>query len=231
MDEGNLKAFEARVPELRIILARRKNGWTLTTLPWEDVEMIILNRLWTKFHMYDPEKGPLENWANSVISRAKSNLLRDHLFKWCRPCVASNPSGGSCAFNQGADRCGFTSNGKQCNLCPLYAKWQKRKEQAFNIQSGLPLDTHSQEVQNLQEDFLDVEAAKCLVDARVMAQLNAHDANIYRMLFIEHMSMEDVGKKLKYKASSNSNISQVLRKLVTRFKQLAREAIKTDDIV
>ncbi len=35
---------------------------------------------------------------------------------------------------------------------------------------------------------------------------------------------------MKYKTQSNSKVGQVLRKLVTRFKELAREAIESIDL-
>lgn len=226
----DIKRFEAHVPELRVILARRKSSWTLTTMDWDDVEMILLNRLWVKFAMYDPTKGPLENWANRVISRAMSNLLRDLLYKFQKPCITAHASGGMCSFNLPDNGCAYTQSKTKCAECPLYARWQKKKEALYNIRSGLPLDSHSQEVQNLQEEFLDVEAAKMVIDARIMRRLNAHDGQIYRLLFIEHLSMEEVGKRMRYKASSNSNVSQVLRKLVTKFKALAREIIQSEDL-
>lgn len=227
---GDIKAFEARVPELREILARRKSSWTLTTMDWDDVEMILLNRLWIKFAMYDPTKGPLENWANTVISRAISSLLRDLLYKWSKPCVTAGAYGGVCRFNLADNGCAYTLSKTKCGECKLYAKWQRKKEGMYNIKAGLPLDSHSQEVQNLQEDFIDVEAAKSVIDEKMLEQLDRHDGQIYRLLFIENLSMEEVGKRLKYKASSNSNVSQVLRKLAARFKAMARDIISKEDL-
>jgi len=225
-----MKDFEAHVPELRAILARRKSSWTLTTMDWDDVEMILLTRLWNKFHLYKIEKGPLENWANRLISRAISNMLRDNLYKYSRPCITSGPSGGMCVFNLADNACGYTPSGVKCAECPLYLKWMRKKESLFNIKASLPLDSHSQEVQNLQEDFLDVEAAKKIIDEKMMAQLNLHDAQIYKMLFIDHLSMEEVGKTMKYKTSTNSNVSQVLRKLAVKFKLMAKVIIENEDL-
>jgi len=228
----DLKAFEERVPELRAILARRKSGWTLTTLDWEDVESILLTRLWQKFSLYEPEKGPLENWANRLISRALSNLLRDLLYKQTKPCQAASPTGGSCAYNLGNERCGFTPSGNQCNECPLYKKWEQKKQSLYNIKSSLPLDYHAQEVQNLQEDFLDIEAAKLVIDQKIINQLDKKEAKVYVLLFIEHKSIEEVGKIMKYKKQGPNKIAgyQMLKKLCSKFKEMAREAIQTEDL-
>lgn len=227
---GDIKAFEARVPELRVILSKRKGSWTLTTVDWEDIESILLARLWQKFHLYRPDKGPLENWANTVISRALSNLLRDSLMKWSKPCTSAGPYGGTCVFNQMGDGCSYTQSGIKCGQCKLYRRWQEKKESLYNIKASLPLEHHDMEVQNMQEDFLDIAAAKLKIDACVMSQLNSHDAKVYRLLFIDHLSMEEVSKRMKYKTQSNSKVGQVLRKLVARFKELARAAIESEDI-
>lgn len=226
----DIKAFEAHVPELRLILARRKSSWTLTTMEWDDVEMILLARLWNKFHLYEPEKGPLENWANKLISRAISNLLRDFLYKFSKPCITAGPSGGMCVFNLADNGCSYTPSKTKCSECKLYARWAKKKESLFNIKSSLPLDSHSQEVQNLQEDFLDIEAAKKVIDKKMLEQLNIHDGLIYKYLFIDHLSMEEVGKLMKYKTSNNSSVSQVLRKLVIKFKQMTKTIIDNEDL-
>ncbi len=224
------QAFEQHVPELRRILARRKSSWTLTTLDWEDAESILLTHLWQKFHMYVPEKGPLENWANALISNQIKNLWRDHLYKWSRPCVASGASGGTCVFNQGNERCGFTESGIQCAECPLFARWQRKKEAQYNIKASLPLDYHAQEVQNIQEDFFDIDAAKIIVDEKMLEQLDKHEARIYVLLFIKHKSIEEVGKIMKYKKQGAKIAGyQVLKKLCTKFKQMAREIIEKQD--
>jgi len=230
--ESDLKAFEARVPELRSILAKRKSGWTLTTLAWEDVEMMLLARLWRQFHLYKPEKGPLENWSNRVISNEISNILRNNLYKFQRPCLASGPSGGLCAFNEGGDRCGFTSNGTQCNLCPLYLKWERKKQSLYNIKASLPIDFHVQEVHNLQEDFLDIEASKEIIDEKIIEQLDKHEAKIYVLLFIKNKSIEEVGKIMKYKRQGPNKIAgyQVLKKLIAKFKEMARDVISREGL-
>ncbi len=230
--DNDIKAFELRVPELRKILSKRKGGWTLSTLDWEDVEIMLLTRLWHKFHLYDAEKGPLENWANTVISRAMYNLLRDNLFCYQRPCVASGPAGGLCVFNQGGDRCGFTTSGAQCSECPLYAKWQRKKESQYNIKASLPIEFHAQEVHNLQEDFFDIEAAKLVIDKKMIEQLDKVEGKIYVLLFVEHKSIEEVGKIMRYKKQRGSKISgyQVLKKLCTKFKEMAREIIQREEL-
>jgi RNA polymerase sigma factor (sigma-70 family) len=224
------RQFKELLPRIRLIVSKRKGSWTLSTLPWEDVESILITRIWQQLPMYNVER-PFDNWANRLISNTISNLLRDLCFKHARPCIASGPAGGLCVFNEGGDRCGYTESRQQCRECPLYAKWERKKQAAHNINSSLPLEHHDMEVQNIQEDFLDIAAAKLKIDARIIAQLNAHDAKVYKLLFIDHLSMEEVSKRMKYKTQSNSKVGQVLRKLVAKFKELARQAINNEDLV
>lgn len=224
----DIKRFEAHVTELQEIIGRRKSGWTLTTFDWDDVAAILMERLWQQFSSYDAAKGPLENWANVLISNTIKNILRDNLYKWSKPCLTASPSGGMCRFNLADNGCAYTPSKTKCSECRLYAKWQRKKESLYNIRASLPLDSHAQEVQNSQADFFDVAAAKSIIDEKIVKRLDAHDAKIYRLLFIENLSMEEVGKKMKYKASTNSNVSQVLRKLVTKFKQMTKEIIKNE---
>lgn len=223
------RQFNELLPRIRVIVSKRRGSWTLSTLAWEDVESILITRIWQQLPMYDAAR-PFDNWANRLISNTLSNLLRDKLFKFSRPCVASGPSGGLCVFNEGGDRCGYTHSRMQCRECPLYAKWAHKKEAAHNINSSLPLEHHDMEVQNMQEDFFDIAVAKVKIDTHVMRQLNKHDAKVYRLLFIDNLSMEEVSKRMRYKTQSNSKVGQVLRKLVTRFKELARAAIQSEDI-
>lgn len=217
--------FKQLYPEIKLIVARRRPSWTLSTLPWEDVESILITRIYQQLPLYDTTK-PLQNWANRLISNQISNLLRNNCYKHARPCITANPAGGECSFNIGGDRCGFTKSGKQCAECPLYAKWQRKKESAYNLNASLPLDTHTQQLQSPTGQFFDIEAFKPQIDEYIMQKVNKHDAQIYEMLFVKNMTVEEVAKRMKYKTPKSGRVNQVLRKLIARFKELAREGIR-----
>jgi len=230
---SDVKAFEAKVPELKKILARRRSSWTLTTLDWEDVENILLTHLWQKFHLYDSKKGPIQNWANTVISSQLKNLLRNNLYRWSKPCITASPSGGNCKFNEGGGSCSYTKSGKQCDECPLYARWLKKKAGLYNIKASLPLDYHDQEVQNTKmQDYVDFDSAKKVIDIKIMKQLNSHDAKIYRLLFIDHFSIEEVGKKMRYKKQGSNKVPgyQVIKKLIVKFKAIAKDILEKEGV-
>lgn len=209
---------------------RRKNQWVLSTLDFDDVRQKILIHLWQKYDKFDPSRGHLENWINSVISSQKKNILRDNLYKHTKPCL-------KCVFNQG-EACGYTPSGKQCAECPLYAKWKKKKESQHNIKSTLPLDipSHAQEVHNIQSDFTDYDSSLKRIHEVMMTQLTPFERRVYRMLIIRHMPPAEVSKKLKQvmkttkvKEGEGIGYQSVLQHL-TRFEQMITLVIRQEGL-
>ena len=190
-------AAKPSVDEMLIIatkqINRRRHKWTLSTYSFEDFRQDLLVHFWQKYEdKYDPEKAPLENWINSVISNQTKNALRNHLYKHAKPC-------GPCSYNQGGDACGYTPNGKQCAACPIFAKWQKRKEAQHNIKATLSLDapSHAQEVSNIQSDFTDYDAAMKRIHEVMLTQLTPFERRLYRLLIIRHVPPAEASEKLK----------------------------------
>ncbi len=46
--------------------------------------------------------------------------------------------------------CGFTASGKQCNECPLYAKWEKIKKSAYDVKITVSLENHKNYFMNFE---------------------------------------------------------------------------------
>lgn len=193
------KTFECYQDEAIKIINKRKNGWVLSTLDWEDVAQHFLTRLWKKFHLYDQSK-PFENWANTTISNAKKNLLRDNCYKFQRPCLG-------CACNLPGSRCKFTASQEQCNECPIFAKWEKKKKSLLDIKAAVSIENHIQTISNIQSDFIDIEHAKNIIDNKILEKLESHlEKRMYKLLFIKNKSSEDVGKILKLNKQSHSDV-------------------------
>ena len=214
--------FESEIVEIRKLISNRKAEWRLSTLDWEDVEQMLLTRVWQKFHTYDPTKGKLDCWVNRLISNFIKNLLRDNLTKFSRPCTLG------CVFNLGNGACSFTKSKIQCAECPMYANWQKKKESQFNIKASLPLENHSQEVNNQPGDFLDIDYAKKVIDQKIKEKLTDREKKIYTMLYVDFMTAQQVSEKLKYKdkmyaTESYAKILEFQKKIIKLSTQVIRE--------
>jgi RNA polymerase sigma factor (sigma-70 family) len=218
--------FEDRISDIQREINKRKKKWTLSTLAWEDVGQILLIHVFEKYHLYDPAKSEFSHWLNRLISNRIKNVLRDNLTLFSRPCILN------CSFNLGDNFCGFTSSGKQCSECPLFAKWAHKKRDHFNVAQSLPLVNHEQEVNNIQSDFLDISGAKRVIDGKIREKLNSHEWVVYEMLYIQNLTMEQVGTILKYKKAKNSQIPgyQQLKKIQTKIIFLSKQIIVDENL-
>jgi len=210
-------SFEDRYESIVREIEKRRYKWRFTRLSFDDASQIILTKIFVKYYQYDERKGEFTHWLNKVISSALKNILRDNLTKFSRPCILK------CPFNLGDNHCSYTKSGKQCEECPLFASWKKRKENHFNVQQSLPLESHIQEVHSIAGDFVDIESAKVEIDKEMKKRLKSSEFTIYKMLYIDNMEPEDVGRILKYKKAKNSSIPgyQIQLKLKKKFVELA----------
>ena len=216
--------FDEMIPAIMVEINKRRSRWTLSSLAFEDVSQMLLIRAFNKYDTFDPKIGEFSHWINRLISNTLINILRDNLQKFTRPCVQG------CQFNLGDNHCGFTSSGKQCEECPLFKKWKRKKESEYNIKQCLSLDTHIQEVNNIQNDFINVDDYKRLLDEKMPIYLTTQELKIYNLLFTDHKSMQDVGKILKFKQASNSNVSgyQTIHKARKKIVDVAKKIISEE---
>jgi hypothetical protein len=105
-----------------------------------------------------------------------------------------------CTYNLGDNYCSYTKSGVQCSQCPLYKKWQLKKESRFNVSQSLPLENHMTEVNNKQCDFIDLENVKHLLDQKMKICLSGPEYKLYKQLYSEN-SGETNDKKIKEKYS------------------------------
>lgn len=184
--------FEEAYPQIKKIVWSRKGAWTyISLMEWQDVSAILIERVWTKWETFKPDKGPLENWVNTVVTRALLNLRRDLLLRWSRPCLKG------CTHNLGGDSCEVTKSRTQCAECPLYADWEKTRKHQFNIKSTVALENHSQEVSNMPHESFDVEAMKTLVDGQMKANLTTWEYRVYHSLYVRHLKPAKVSEELQ----------------------------------
>ncbi len=228
MTRPKLPTFEERYPEILRQIAKRRRKWTLGSVDFEDVQQILLIHIHRKLALYDPAKDPtFVHWVNTVITHRMSGILRDNHLIYSRPCVTG------CIFNTGGDTCSKTSSGLQCEECPLYKNWKARKLDHFNVKQTLPIETHEVEVNNQQSDFIDIEAKKRIIDAKMKERLDASEYKIYRMLMIQNKSEREVGESMGGKKRKSSKMHanyQTLLKLRHKFVAIAKKIIEEEGL-
>ena len=193
----NKGTFEENVDFINQEIKKRKNKWSLTSLNWmdfDDVSQIVRIHIYEKWYLYDGEK-PLGPWLYRIISNQIKNLIRNNYGNYSRPCLR-------CAAADGQDGCKIYES--QCSDCPLFMKWEKTKKKAYNIKIPLALEDHSHEVQSVSPtDNVDIEKNALLLHARMEEILKPNEWIVYKGLFIDWISEEEVAKKLGYKTSES----------------------------
>jgi len=136
--KNNLPSFEDRYDIICREIEKRRRGWTLAAVSFDDVKQNALIRISQQYNTkYDPRKDNVNrpeaetflHWLNTVISNLIKNQLRDNLGKFSRPCLTER-----CVFNVGADSCSKNPSGIQCSECLAYRSWEERKLDHFNIE-------------------------------------------------------------------------------------------------
>lgn len=236
--------FKEAVPEIQQLISQRRRSWKLTSvMDYEDVGSIILAYIWKVFHQYDRSR-PLENWANTIITTQIQNLLRDHLYKNSRPCVAATSYGYCCVYNTGGNGCKWTKenpkgsgSGIQDVSCWAYAKWDKKKRAKQAILSPVSLDDTGPQgdpTLSLYERtpshmgyLFDVDAAKKVIDESIVRRLSEQENHVYRCLYIERLSIDETVAKLKMKKRGKRDMRSymIVRSISLKIKEVVKQII------
>lgn len=188
-------SFEDFLPIIESLIARRRYKWQLNALQsmdYDDVSQIILLHIWEKFYQFNPAKGPIEKWANRIISNQIYNLIRNNYASHARPCVLG------CVFNGGGEVCLNTPSGKQCSECLIYKKWEKTKKRANEVKLPLTLENHIQEVYDKPDESCDISKATENMHIRMKKELRNSEFRVYKLLYIDGKSEEETAKILGF---------------------------------
>lgn len=222
MDESKPKqfTFEDAYPIIQQELAKRKNKWTLTSIPsigWEDVCSIITIHIFKKFKQYDPKK-PFLPWINRILSNQIINLVRNNYSNFSRPCL-------KCDAQLPDNGCKIYSD--QCSKCPIYADWEKKKQFAYNIKLPLSIENHVDEVhQKPQETSIDLEKNISLAHETMRKYLKRNEWLVYQKLFIQHKDEATAIKELNYIGSNRSKqLFNVKVAIISKFKNLVQKGL------
>lgn len=186
--------FEDNIQFIDQEIAKRRNQWTLNSVQWmdfDDVAQIIRIHIYDKWHLYDPKK-PLGPWLNKVIAHQIKNIVRNIYGNYVRPCL-------KCAAAEGENLCKIY--GTQCSSCPLYAAWEKSKKRAYQVKIPVPIEHYLNEQEIGYHDEQDIDIIAKTIHEKMQKILKTAEWNVYRMLFIEHLSEEEVAVQMGYKTN------------------------------
>ena len=198
------KNFEDMYEIINQVIKKRRNKWKLKAITWfdfEDIEQVIKLHIYKKWHLWDQSRA-IEPWVNRIVTNQIRNIIRNNYTSFARPCL-------SCPFNQNKEgdsgiemSCGFTTSGKQCNECPLYAKWEKVKKAAYDVKMTVSLENHKNYFMNCESSIsYDYKNAESKLHGLMKNNLGDKHFFIYKMFFIDNLSDDQVAQVLKFKTS------------------------------
>ena len=198
------KNFEDMYEIINQVIKKRRNKWKLKAITWfdfEDIEQVIKLHIYKKWHLWDQSRA-IEPWVNRIVTNQIRNIIRNNYTSFARPCL-------SCPFNQNKEgdsgiemSCGFTTSGKQCNECPLYAKWEKVKKAAYDVKMTVSLENHKNYFMNCESSIsYDYKNAESKLHNLMKINLGDKHFFIYKMFFIDNLNDDQVAQILKFKTS------------------------------
>ena len=223
--------YEDKIDIINGEIRKRKHKWFLDSIPWisfEDVEQIIRLHIYHKWDQWD-QKRDLKPWINKIISNQFKNILRNFYLNFAKPCS-------NCPFDSsigGENLCSFTKSGTQDNSCPLYKKWEKSKKSAHDVKIPLRLDAKEYESTEFSANTFNVDLAVVAVQKHLKADLSERHYKIYKMLFIDNITEDQVARELGYKTNESGRKAgyKQIKNLRKFFKEKVIRIIKNKDII
>lgn len=222
--------FEDNITLVDRELAKRRNLWTLSSIQWmdfDDVSQIIRLHIYQKWALYDAAQ-PLIPWLNKVISNHIKNIVRNIYGNFVRPCLR-------CAAAEPDCLCKIY--GSQCSKCPLYAAWEKSKKRAYEVKLPVPIETHlnNQEcsfIDSGYNDSQDIDRQAAAIHARMQTALKPLEWTVYKHLFIDNLTEEQVAAKMGYKTTENGRKPgyKQIRNIRKTIMEKVKKALRNDEI-
>lgn len=212
-------------------IEKRKGRWRLSLAfySWEDCKQDIKKRILIKIASYDENKSQFSHWANTVITNAIWNILRDKYDSFKRPCLI-------CPHNGGGNVC--TLFGKQSNLCKDFDKWDKGKRykmeikiNASSLDSTIQNEEHDnirKQIEDKQSTFLDFEKVIPEFNTLMHTKLNKIEWKVYTFLYIDNLSELETAREMGYstKEKNKSPGYKQLQKLKIRIYEKAKKVVE-----
>lgn len=189
-----LRTFEECYPEVEAIVEKQRAQWTFKATmmrDFDDVKMEIIAHIWKKWSLYDQAR-PLGGWVATIVKHQFWNILRDTYLSTSAPCSR-------CPSNLGENLCALF--GEQGVDCAIYKKWYNNKRHSHQARLPLALENHANEAYSRPDQSSDLEGAIGGLHDKMKDVLTKSEWEIYRRLFIEHKSEEEVAQELGFKTT------------------------------
>lgn len=214
------------------LIAKRRNRWNFGALSWfdfEDVEQIIRAHLFQKWDQWDQSR-PLEPWVNRVITNQIKNIIRNNYSNFVKPCATCPLSQEQMGIENG---CSFTKSNTQSSECPLFAKWEKTKKNAYNIKMATPLENHEYSFAANESSFINWEEAHERLNIELEKVLSEKQYEIYKMLYIEHKTEKEVAEIMGYRTSESGRTAgyRQIKNLKKIYKEKAAIILRDKDVL
>jgi hypothetical protein len=226
MSASDLKRFNESYPIIKVTIEKQRHRWNLTALNWidfDDVFQIILIHVYNKWKQFDPERGSLVAWLSVLSNHQISNIIRNLYGNYSRPCL-------KCEASEDTDGCKIY--GKQCDNCPLYAEWKKRKQPAYNLKLPLSIENHTNEIHSIFDENQDISGQVERIHEKMKQILKPLEYKVYEGLFILNEDEEKLAVRLGYISNESGRtpgykqIKNIRKSIVEKLKK----AINSDDI-
>ena len=97
---------------------------------------------------------------------------------------------------------------------------------------AVPIETKEYEIKKITSDVNDIDIASKRLHSEIEKQLNPRHYKVYKMLFIDFKSEEEVAKEMGYKTTEKGRSAgyKQIKNLKKQFKDLAKKILKSKDI-
>lgn len=211
---SQIRSFEELYDVIQSVVERWRSKWTLkavASISFDDIKQIILVHVDKKWEQYDQTK-PVEPWVAKIARNQFINELRNNYLSTASPCS-------DCPMNLGGDECKlFKKKGPQCEY---YKVWLGKNKFRHDCRLPLPLENHSQEVNNLPDRYIDVERSALLLHKKMEPFFTDKEWKIYEKLFVEQKSEQEAALELGFKTNEKGRICGY-----ARFAQVKKKAIR-----
>jgi RNA polymerase sigma factor (sigma-70 family) len=226
--EGKLLSFEEAIAIIDDEISRRKSRWHLDAVAWmdyDDVAQKLRLHIYKKWDKWD-QCRPLRPWLNRVINNQINNMLKSNYSSFVRPCL-------KCPHSQGNDLCALYK--KQCDDCPLYAKWAKTKKRAYDAKLPISIfdntfgEDHQliEEIENKEDNNLDFDELIPRMNKALKEILKPLEWKVYNYVYIENKTDQEAAKLMGYKTSESHRSPgyKQIRKIKNRIMKIAQEIV------